>query len=177
MSHLSDVLRDLNTREYSSRKIAELAEREGHDVHYTTISRYLGGKHPIPPRYEVLAAFASALRVPIEQLTTAGNVAPRTERFELPDEADALDEQERQAVVNLVKVMAARKRPQAEVGTLARAYEDATSNVTSLPSRLHPETDSLDAAAYENADTEWKRRREADRARGEESQEPPTDDA
>lgn len=172
MTHLSDVLNAANTRQLTTRRIAELAEREGHTVHYSTIARYLGGRHPIPPRYDVLEAFSAALRVPMSELEDAAEIPSRAERFELPAEADALNEQERQAVVQLVRVMAQSKHPNKAAGRV----DLVTPKTTATIHQLHPERDHLDVAAYEGADEAWLRRREADAARGEESQESPYDD-
>lgn len=177
MSYLSDALQKANRNNWSYRRI----EREAHDhdytLSYTTIGRYMRGRHPEEPNLEVLQAFAAVFRVDLNDLLKVAGIAELKDPFVLPDEAAALDQRERELVLNLIDVVIRAKQSHSEPGTVARAYEDATTNVTQLPRRLHPEIDGLDAAAYEGADTEWKRRREAEQARGEESQEPPHDDA
>ncbi|MFI8595896.1 helix-turn-helix domain-containing protein [Rothia koreensis] len=176
MTHLSETLHSANRRDLSSRRISELAARKGHDVHYTTISRYLSGKHPVPPRYDVLEAFAVALSVPVSELAEAAQVAPRLSKFELPDEADALDEQERQAVVNLVRVMASKKRSTTSSKTHSPAIEPVNL-VESAEGNRAPrlERGGIDLAAHEEARPS-SIRRDATGAHGEKHQENPHDD-
>lgn len=112
MTALSDLLDSLNREQWSSREIAERAAKRGVSVSHTAIARYMAGNHPVRVSAKMLAAFAVAFGVDVNKLREAANAPDVHERFELPPEADMLNPDERQAVVNLVRVMArGKERP------------------------------------------------------------------
>lgn len=115
MTALSDLLNELNRENWSTRQIEDRTERLGMKVSNGAVGRYLKGTHPAKPSPRVLKALAAVFRVDENRLREAANQAPTLDRFELPAEADVLDPDERQAVVNLVRVMA-RNRKAGEQG-------------------------------------------------------------
>ncbi|MDN5639495.1 MAG: helix-turn-helix domain-containing protein [Actinomycetia bacterium] len=169
MSQLSDALHSANREDLSYREIQRRAERHGERVSTATISSYMTGSHSSTPSPKVLRAFAAAFGVSVETLTSDAGLPAVGSRFELPAEADILDGQERRVVVDLIRTMASMKRA-------AAPQQRPAPKTTATIHQLHPERDHLDVAAYEGADEAWLRRREADAARGEESQESPYDD-
>lgn len=110
MTTLSDALKKANTKQYSARRISELATAQGHKVDNSTVAKYLRGEHPNPPKRKTLQALAVALGVDVAVFEKAAELAPSLTPFELPAEAAALDEDERRAVLNLVKVMVRNKQ-------------------------------------------------------------------
>lgn len=160
MSQLSEALHRANRRDLSVRDIERAAEKLGQPLSVATISRYMSGKHPQKPSPKVLKAFAAVFGVSAERLLADAELPAVGSRFELPAEADMLNDQERAAVVQLVRVMAAGKAP-----ARPASREGATVH------QLHPDLDHLPVAAYEDASSDWARRRAQDEARGEESQE------
>lgn len=109
MTQLSDYLNSLNRDDWSSRRIEDEAAKLGHRLNFTTAARYLKGNHPAKPSDAVLAAFAAVFRSDLNDLRAVAGRPPAAGRFELPAEADTLDPDERQAIVNLVRVMARNK--------------------------------------------------------------------
>lgn len=109
MTELSKLLNELNRNELSTRRIEDEAAKLGHKLNFTTAARYLSGRHPKNPSATVLDAFAAVFRVDPNRLRDAAGLPPLGEPFELPPEARALDPDERQAIINLVRVMARRK--------------------------------------------------------------------
>ncbi|MCT1367210.1 hypothetical protein [Kocuria sp. HSID16901] len=175
MSYLSDALQKANRNNWSYRRIEQEANKHGYTLSFTTVGKYMRGNHPEKPGLDVIQAFAAALGVSENELLKAAGNPELKDPFVLPEEAAALDRRERESVLNMIDVIIRAKQLRRMPGTAGREYEDAAA--TQLPSRLHPELDNLDAAAYENADPEWKHRRAAERARGEETQETPYDGA
>ncbi|AZL13825.1 hypothetical protein CXR25_14085 [Brevibacterium aurantiacum] len=110
MTALSDLLNNLNRREFSSRQIATEAEKRGHKLNFATASRYLRGDHPAKPSAPVLAAFAAVFGTDVNKIREAAGQAVAHDRFELPAEADTLDPDERRAITELVRVMARQKK-------------------------------------------------------------------
>lgn len=112
MSTLSDILRNANTRNLSSRQLAEEASKRGHSLAHATIARYLRGDHPALPQQEILEIFSEILAIPLNQLERAAG-APETEEvpFNLPAKANALNQSERKAILQLIDVMVEAKTP------------------------------------------------------------------
>lgn len=109
-TRLSRLLNELNHQELSTRQIEAAAEKAGHSLSYATASRYMKGTHPATPSAEVLRALAAVFRVDVNRLREAAGQPPEMTRFELPSEADVLSAEERQAIINLVRVMAREKQ-------------------------------------------------------------------
>lgn len=112
MSTLSDILRNANTRNLSSRQLAEEASKRGHSLAHATIARYLRGEHPALPQQEILEIFSEILAIPLNQLERAAGV-PETQEvpFNLPAKANALNQSERKAILQLIDVMVEAKTP------------------------------------------------------------------
>lgn len=149
MTTLSDALKKANTHQYSARRISELATAQGYKVDNSTVAKYLRGEHPNPPKRKTLQALAVALDVDVAVFEKAAEMAPSLTPFELPAEAAVLDEDERRAVLNLIKIMVRNKQSPATV--------------------FHPEQAGYDLAA--NRDTEARARMDYLDSLGEESQE------
>ncbi|GAA1046088.1 helix-turn-helix domain-containing protein [Rothia amarae] len=150
MTTLSETLKKNNRNGYSTNRIAQLATARGYKLSQPTVSRYLSGNHPEKPDVEVLKAFSTVLGVSVDILEKAAGVAPTYERFELPAYADKLDQSERKAVVEIVRLMAENKTVESE--------------------SFHPERSDVALAADEE-NVGHVRRREYFDALGEESQE------
>lgn len=149
MTTLSDALKKANTNQYSARRISELATAQGYKVDNSTVAKYLRGEHPNPPKRKTLQALAAALGADIAVFEKAADMAPSLTPFELPAEAAALDEDERRAVLNLVKVMVRNK--QAPVTTLSDVPSFGGPVDTADPD-FHPERAGYDLAADHTGD-------------------------
>src|SRR5690625_4570574 len=98
MSALSEALKQANSRGLSTRAIAAEAERRGHRINYSTVSKYMNGTHG-EPEEPTLQALAAALQVPLSVLRDAAGL-PRDEGpFSLPAEAARLTRRQREAVL------------------------------------------------------------------------------
>lgn len=101
MSALSEALKQANSRGLSTRAIAAEAERRGHRINYSTVSKYMNGTHG-EPEEPTLQALAAALQVPLSVLRDAAGL-PRDEGpFSLPAEAARLTRRQREAVLAVV---------------------------------------------------------------------------
>lgn len=112
MSQLSNLLNRLNTREMSSRRIAEEAAKHGHTISHASVSRYMNGTHPAKPSNDVLEGLAAAFRIDAGLLRATAGVPQHLGPFELPADAAALNREERAAILQLVRVMVDQKTPQ-----------------------------------------------------------------
>lgn len=104
MSGLSDLLNQLNTEQWSTRRISREAERHGHELSYSTASRYFAGRHGAATP-EVLDAFAAVFRVDVNELRRAASLRGVYEPFDLGPEAARLSGPQREAIRHLVRVM------------------------------------------------------------------------
>lgn len=164
MTQLSDALTTANRENLSYREIWRRADSKGSRVSLSTIAAYMGGKHPDKPNLDVLRTLAEVFGTDLNVLLRAARESELNERFVLPGAADALDRRERQAVLDMVDVILRAKKRR---GAAAKLTVEET----------HPERGDYDLAAYQDGGTwESKARAEADAARGEESQEHPTND-
>lgn len=112
MTALSELLKKSNTQALTTREISTRADLMGHPVTHVTVSRYMRGKHPVPPKQEILEAFAAALNIPIRELEEAAGAPPtQVEPFNLPAKANALNQSEREAILQLIDVMVEAKTP------------------------------------------------------------------
>lgn len=134
MSQLSKKLQELNTNGLSNRKIADRATSQGHPIHHATVSRYMRGEHPNPPKIEALEAIALGMAVPLSVLEQAASTPFTQEPFKLPRKADTLDDSERAAILHLIDVMVANKQAQAPTPSPAADF--------------HPERAGYDLAAH-----------------------------
>ena len=129
MTHLSDTINKFNGNGYSTRQIAARAADMGHTINYSTVARYMGGKHPNPPKREALEAIAAALGTDVANLERAADLPVSRTPFELPSKAAILSDAERAAILGLIDVMVAQK---------SAATQDA---------EFHPERAGYDLAA------------------------------
>lgn len=102
---LAALLQDANTEGWSSRRIAQEAEKHGITVSYTAVSKYLRNPPPKPSE-TVLAAFSAVLKIPMVQLREAAALPPgEPEPFILPEHANRLTRPQREAVLHLIRVL------------------------------------------------------------------------
>lgn len=107
MTALSDLLRDANVDQLSTREIARRAEKNGHRLSLASASVYLGGRHGVPTE-AVLEAFSDVLNIPIAQLRAAAGVPTGAgEPWSPPAEANRLDHRQRRALEELIRSMVA----------------------------------------------------------------------
>lgn len=104
MSGLSDYLNSLNTDGWSLRRIAQEAERHGHQINYTTVRKYINGTHGTPSA-EALAALAAAFRVSVNDMRAAADRPSVGEPLDLGPESGRLTGPQREAVRHVVRVM------------------------------------------------------------------------
>ena len=165
MSQLSEALKRANRSDLSTREIERLAAKAHLSMSVSTISRYLNGKHPRDPSLEVVQAFATVFGTDVNTILRDAQLPTVGKRFELPAEADRLDEEDRELVLHLVRHLASRREQPHDIRR-SRPIEEE-----------HPEAGDFDLAAYEDGGpSAWKHRRDEDARRGEESQEHPYDD-
>lgn len=171
MTALSELLREANVHGWSTREIARRAEKNGHNLAQPTVSKYMGGRHGRPTE-AVLAAFSDVLNIPIDKLRTAAGVPAGTgSPWTPPSEANRLDTRQRRALEELIRSMVTSE-------TMGEDRTDDQQNATSVARDAVPDgvtQDDLDLAA----DRGTSRREHLDaaaRRRGEESQDPGTDE-
>lgn len=105
MTALSDLLTVSNTNRWTTREIAGLAEKKGHQLAQPTVSKYLSGRHGRPTE-PVLAAFSDVLNIPIHKLRAAAGVPTGDgEPWAPPAEANRLDRRQRLALEELIRSM------------------------------------------------------------------------
>lgn len=149
MTTLSEFLKKSNTREYSTRTIAEKATDAGHKMSHITASRYLNGNHPTPPNPEVLDGFAYALGISKEKLYELAKLPARGKPFELPDDAAMLDEHERQAVLGIIQAfIRTKKQSPTEAEARAALAEELERDDLDLAAYRHKPNDEVDYDSY-----------------------------
>ena len=104
VSGLSDYLNSLNTDGWSLRRIAQEAERHGHQINHTTVRKYINGTHGTPSA-EALAALAAAFRVGVNDMRAAADRPSVGEPLDLGPESGRLTGPQREAVRHVVRVM------------------------------------------------------------------------
>lgn len=132
MTHLSDTLNSYNRQNLSARQIADRAAQLGHEVHFTTVARYLKPDYtPKSVKQEVLEAFSAVLGVSLEILEQAAGVPATVGEFKLPKRADKLSRSERAVILSMIDALIDAKTP-------------ATDSVTDF----HPERAGYNLAAH-----------------------------
>lgn len=104
VSKLSELLNQANRNNWSSRDIEREAQKRGHAITFSTISKYLNGKHG-EPTHKVLHALSDTLGVDVNELRGAAGLPAAGESFVLPVEASRLTAEQRNAVLHVVRVM------------------------------------------------------------------------
>lgn len=104
VSKLSELLNEANRMGWSTRQIEHEAQRRGHSITFSTIARYLNGKHG-EPTHQVLHALADTLGVDVNTLRGAAGMPAAGESFILPAEASRLNAEQRNAILHVVRVM------------------------------------------------------------------------
>lgn len=103
MTGLSDELNRLNTEGWSNRDIERIAKRHGHNLHNSTVSNYLAGRHATPTD-RVLAAFAAVFGVDVNSLRTAAGMPGVDSPFDLGADGARLTGPQREAVRTVVRL-------------------------------------------------------------------------
>lgn len=103
MSGLSDYVNSLNREGWSLRRIAQEAERHGHQINYTTVRKYVNGTHG-EPSAEALAALAAAFRVNVNDLRAAARRHSVGEPLDLGPESGRLTGPQREAIRTTVRL-------------------------------------------------------------------------
>lgn len=92
----------------SLRDVQKLTEEHGHKVSFSTVGKIVSGKLASPKR-ETLRSLSIALNIPLRRLERAASLKELGTPFVLPDYASRLSAAEREAIRNLVRVMADSK--------------------------------------------------------------------
>lgn len=99
----------------SGRRLAEMAQANGHEIDRTQINHILRGSYPHRPKRPLLDAVAylsGATREEVYEI--AGEPLPLGDfREELPEEADVLSVGQRQAVLGVIREFIAAERARA----------------------------------------------------------------
>lgn len=169
MTQLSEFLKNSNTQELSTRKISELAGKKGHFISNATVSRYLSGKHPHPPKREVLQAFSIVLNIPLNTLESLSGLPGSYAPFTLPQKADTLNEAERAAILQLIDVLVAKKNPIHGSMPLRTKTAPGQKPIVTEEQNIHPEHRGYALAAHQ--DPEARARMDFLDSLGEDSQE------
>lgn len=108
MSALSELLAQrVAAQKIGVREIARRAQERGHTLSHGTVSKYLSGRHPEVPAEETLRALHDVLGIPLEQLReAAGLPVGLPEPYRPPAEADRLDPEQREAVDQVIRLLA-----------------------------------------------------------------------
>lgn len=98
----------MTEKNLSSRDVEALTDRHGHRVSYSAVAKIRKGQLASPKR-ETLGALAVALSIPTRLLEQAADLKELGTPFLLPDYARRLSGPEREAIRNLIRVMAESK--------------------------------------------------------------------
>lgn len=131
MSGLSDYLNSLNKEGWSTRRISREAEKHGHTINYSTVSKYLRGSHG-EPQPEMLEALAAAFRVDVNALREAAGRPPVGEPFDLGPESARLTGPQREAIRTITRLFL-EQNTAVDRGTVPHG---ATAHVSPLRPRL-----------------------------------------
>lgn len=153
MTGLSDELNRLNTEGWSNRDIERIAKRHGHNLHNSTVSNYLAGRHATPTD-RVLAAFAAVFGVDVNSLRTAAGMPGVDSPFDLGADGARLTGPQREAVRTVVRLYveqndALADRPVADGATTPRRRLSAVPGTLSHAEReeLYRDVDKIDLDA------------------------------
>jgi transcriptional regulator with XRE-family HTH domain len=106
MTRLSDLLTELNSETWSSRRVAHEAEKLGFNLSHDTANKYLRGRHGVPEE-ETLEAFAAVFRADVGRLRRAAGLASgELGPYKPPAEASRLGQRERDLVDELIRMLA-----------------------------------------------------------------------
>lgn len=181
MTALSDLLTVSNTNRWTTREIAGLAEKKGHQLAQPTVSKYLSGRHGRPTE-PVLAAFSDVLNIPIDKLRAAAGVPTGAgEPWAPPAEANRLDRRQRLALEELIRSMVASETSGEDQDDdqqdPARMDREAQPDGVTPPARnLRPRQEDYDRAADASGPSLLEADDARAAARGEESQDPGSDE-
>lgn len=189
MTVLSELLHQSNVQGWSNREISVRADKNGHKLSRASVDVYMGGRHGRPTE-AVLAAFSDVLNIPIDKLRTAAGVPAGTgSPWTPPSEANRLDTRQRRALEELIRSMVTsetigedRTDDQQDATSVARDAEPDgvtpkpdTGGIRSWGRHRPLAQDDLDLAA-DHGESARAPMDEAARRRGEESQDPGTDE-
>ncbi|WP_010549635.1 helix-turn-helix transcriptional regulator [Brachybacterium paraconglomeratum] len=181
MTALSDLLTASNTNRWTTREIAGLAEKKGHQLAQPTVSKYLSGRHGRPTE-PVLAAFSDVLNIPIHKLRAAAGVPTGAgDPWQPPAEANRLDRRQRRALEELIRSMVT-----SEADTEDEWYDQLYAadvdrhaqpdGVTPPAPKRRPRQEDYDRAADASGPSLLEADDARAAARGEESQDPGSDE-
>ena len=136
MSALSDALNEANVHQWSSR---DIARRSGGKINHATAAKYLNGTHAKRPTEPKLQALADVFSLPVQKLRELANM-PAGERtpYQPPAEAARLNERQRRAVNELIRLLADTAQEGGEGharGPASMNSGDGPQNVTELSAR------------------------------------------
>lgn len=95
----------------SSRRLADLAQRAGHDVSHNTLNRLRQGTYASRPADASVRAIAYLAEVPETVAFAAIGVRPPSaERYQVPDEAQRMNTQQRKALDSLLRAFVVHPR-------------------------------------------------------------------
>lgn len=108
MKTVGEIIRDaMDENNLSSRDVDRLTEEAGHRVAYSTVARIAKGTYQ--PSIAQLRALAKALRIRLTILKDAAGVEDTGDPFVLPEYANKLSIAERDAVRNIIRLLAQSK--------------------------------------------------------------------
>lgn len=135
MSKLSELVNHHWPGSKTHREVADEIKGQGKAISATWIYRVRNGTHPPQPRDSQMQILAEYLDIPIDQMREAAAVPPgETEPFKLPAEADRLDDEQREVIRHMVKVLLRSDRT-------VRDNERSSAPIVDLDSRRPPATD------------------------------------
>ena len=108
MQSVGEIIKDRMTElGMSTRDVDRLTEQAGHRVAYSTVSRITNGTYK--PSVSQLEVFSKVLKLRIEELKNAAGIEEIRDPFVLPDYASKLNIEEREAVKNIIRLLAQSK--------------------------------------------------------------------
>lgn len=135
MSKLSELVNRHWPTGKTHRAAAAEIKAMGKSVSDTWIYQVQTGQHAVNVRDSNLQALAEYLGIPINQMREAAAVPPgETEPFKLPAEADRLDDEQREVIRHMVKVLLRSDRT-------VRDDEHSSAPIVDLDSHRPPATD------------------------------------
>ncbi|MEE3126371.1 MAG: hypothetical protein VX494_04095 [Actinomycetota bacterium] len=124
----------------SGRELERVARRQGLTISYTTINHLAAGTYKSRPSRKTLDALAALSKLPHEAVYAAAHEPLPRARFaeQLPPDADTLDGAQREAVLSVVRQLAAANRAlhEAREDVMGNAEHPAPTSISSVDSTV-----------------------------------------
>ena len=158
MSALSDALNAANVEGWSAR---EISYKSGGELSHSVVADYLNGRQAKRPTEKVLAGFVKVFpTLSVKRLRELAGYPPGEEEpYKVPDEAHRLDSRQREAVTEIIMLLAEKNG--------GGGHADGSAAIRTAESGLPNQPDTALAALTETAAESVRREEEAGTQPGE----------